>query len=505
MNLSRRSGLLTKADSWISDRIPLPAPPEPALLVAGFRLVLDSRVRFWAGRSVIVGGAPWRVARVDTRARGFLDELIAAGDSGLAALTTQELRVARMLVDRGFAHPQPLPLLAEDVGAITVVVPAFGHTETLRACLASLRGNKVVVVDDGSADESSIADVAGASGARVVRHNRNRGPAAARNSGLGATSGDLVAFVDSDCVVPPEWLERLAAHFADPRVAMVAPRVLPDVAGRSLLARYEATRSSLDMGSQPQQVRPGARLGFVPSAALVVRRAAVTNPSLRYAGAFDEALRLGEDVDLVWRLTDAGWHVRFDPAVVVIHRARTKPREWMLRRFQYGTSAANLAVRHPGRLAPVRVSAWNLAAFALLVHRRPAAALGVAGTASVLVARRLRSARSGAPMLAPVIVFTGLVADVAGLGLALRREWWPVGVGCLLAVRRSRTASAGVGFMLAPIVWEVLRNRPAVDPFRYLVLRFVDDAAYGSGVIVSALRGRNLDPLKPQVRLPRLR
>lgn len=224
---------------------------------------------------------------------------------------------------------------------------------------------------------------------------------AARNTGLKETSGELIAFMDSDCTADPGWLQALSAHFADPLVALVAPRVLPDTSRGGLLARHEVARSALDMGPLQELVKPGARLSFVPSAAIVVRRSAIAG------SGFDESLRVGEDVDLVWRLTDAGWHVRFDPSVRVTHAARTEPVEWITRRFQYGTSAADLAIRHPGLLAPVRASGWNVAALALLAAGRPRTAAVVAASASALLLRHLALAPADA-LLAPVTVATGV-------------------------------------------------------------------------------------------------
>ena len=128
----------------------------------------------------------------------------------------------------------------------------------------------------------------------VVRRETSGGPGAARNEGVGLADTELVAFLDSDCVAPAGWIDQLAGHFDDPRVAAVAPTV------RALDGR----RSLLDMGNRPAEVRPGRPVGYVPSAALLVRRAALPQRP------FDPALRYGEHVDLIWRLIDAGWRVR---------------------------------------------------------------------------------------------------------------------------------------------------------------------------------------------------
>src|ERR1039458_2931975 len=110
-----------------------------------------------------------------------------------------------------------------------------------------------------------------------MRWRRSRpepGPAAARNTGLAAADTPLVAFLDSDCVPRPGWLDPLLPHFADPAVGAVAPRIVPHENGRTWLARYEGASSTLDMGERPSIVRPGSRVPYVPGATLGVRKTA---------------------------------------------------------------------------------------------------------------------------------------------------------------------------------------------------------------------------------------
>ena len=299
----------------------------------------------------------------------------------------------------------------------------------------------------------------------------------------------------------PGWLDPLVGHFDDPRVAAVAPRIRPRSDSTDLLPRYELTRSALDMGSRPELVANGAPLGYLPSATLLVRRTALENLG------FDEELRVGEDVDLVWRLTDSGSLVRYEPASVVTHEIRPQLLDWAGRHFDYGTSAAELDRRHPRRLAPARLSVWNLAIGLLAVGRRPsrglsmAAALGVAGLSAGLLARRLRDSAVD-PMVAPVVVGKGLIAETDAVGHLLRREWWPLGWLALATAPRSRIGRLAAAAMLIPIAREWFTRRPAVDPMRFLALRLIEDASYGSGVITSAIRRLRPGVLLPMVRLP---
>ena len=125
-----------------------------------------------------------------------------------------------------------------------------------------------------------------------------------------------------------------SAHFADAEVVAVAPRVRSQAGDGSVLERYERGRSPLDLGAAEARVAPATRVAYVPSALLVVRRSA-----LEQVGGFDPALRTGEDVDLVWRLVEAGGVVRYEPAVLAWHPPRPGWRAWVGQRVGYGRSA----------------------------------------------------------------------------------------------------------------------------------------------------------------------
>lgn len=237
------------------------------------------------------------------------------------------------------------------------------------------------------------------------------------------------------------------------------------------------------------------RFGFVPSAAIIIRRSAIEG------AAFDEDLRVGEDVDLVWRLIESGWHVRYDPEVVVRHEIRTDPRQWLTRKFEYGTSAPDLDERHPGNLTPARLTAWNVAVLFLLARGKPVAAASVVTAASIALSVTIRSLPRGG-LLAGRVVVQGLLADSASIGLLLRREWWPIGVVALALTPKSRVARLAVATMLVPIGSEWLTRERHLDPIRYTALRLADDASYGTGVIFSSLRARTFGPLLPKMQFP---
>ena len=359
------------------------ADGDRALVPPGVRLAPDSGTRLVAGGSVLVGGSPVRVLRLTPAGARQVAAWFAGAPvpSGASAR-----RLARRLLDAGIAHPDfaasggptgdpgtaGVRSSADRAGAtpagVTVVIPVRDRHAELARCLSGLRDlPRVIVVDDASADPRAIRRIAAAHGAAVIHRPVNGGPAAARNTGLGAADTDFVAFLDSDCVPRPGWLDRLLPHFTDPAVGAVAPRIVPHEDGTGWLARYEGASSTLDMGARPSLVRPGARVSYVPGAALVVRKAASGE-------GFRDGMYVGEDVDFVWRMSAAGWRVRYEPGAVMGHDHRVTFRAWFSRRADYGTSAAALEELHPGAVRPLYASWWTAGAWAAALAGRPVTA-----------------------------------------------------------------------------------------------------------------------------------
>jgi len=470
--------------------------PTDTALPHGMRVRLDRGVRVLDDGRALVGGAPPRLIHLSPAARGVL-----GGRRALTVADPTSRVLARILLDAGAAHPEYEPPDAvPPPTAVTVVVPVKDRTRPLARLLAALSARtspvgEVIVVDDGSTDPGAIAAVAAEHSARVLRHERSRGPAAARNTGLAAARTSFVAFLDSDVVPEPGWLAPLLAAFADPAVALAAPRIvaLPPIEG--WLGRYEAVRSSLDLGPDPALIVPRTRVAYVPSAALLVRTAAV-------GAGFDEAMHVAEDVDLVLRLHAAGWRLRYVPAARVAHDHRTALGPWWRRKAFYGSGAAPLALRHPGSVPPMVLSPWAATVGAALLVARPWAA-GVALVASAVATERL--ARRLDRLARPRAVAARLVALAAAGAVgqtvdAVTRHYWPVAAAAALCSRRARRRVLVVAAVSAVVDWVRHRRRdPRARPGLpgYAAARTLDDIAYGSGLWWGALRHRTLAPLLP--------
>jgi mycofactocin glycosyltransferase len=447
----------------------------------GFRLDLDPTAKQLRD-DLWFGGSPARVLRLTEAGRAAWHEL---QEHGVVDRRTGML--ARRLTDDGIAHPVPPATSAADV---TVVVPAYGRTDDLDRCLAALgTGVPVLVVDDGSPDPDAIAKVCAAHGSTLVRRAVNGGPGAARNTALEHVRSEFVAFVDSDCAPPSGWLAPLLAHLADPQLAAVAPRVTA-CAADTWPGRYSRARSSLDLGDLPARVAPKTRVAYVPTAALVVRRSALLGSDR----AFDETLRVGEDVDLVWRLHAAGRRIRYDPSVCVPHR---EPATWpalLARRFRYGTSAGPLARRHPGSLTPLVLHPWPTLTVAAVLARRPTLAAAAATAAFATTARVLRSADVPTTGLATATA-RAIQQTFLGIGRYATQFAAPGLVGGLV-VRRTRLAAAALLCGPPLAAWAGQRR---LDPVRYSAGMLADDVAYGAGVWVGSVRARTIAPLRPAV------
>ena len=461
----------------------------------GFAVQVDRRVKVLGSGAALLGGSPTRLLRLAPAAQTMLR------GGRLEVHDAQSAQLARTLLDATVAHPRPAS--GPSHRDVTVVIPVRDNASGVQRLVWALRGMRVIVVDDGSAVPIRPSDLdAQRCELQVLRHPSSRGPAAARNTGLQASSTDLVAFLDSDVVPRRGWLEALLGHFCDPAVALVAPRIVALHEPDNLVARYESVRSSLDLGQREAPVVPFGTVSYVPSAAIVCRR-----QTLADVGGFDETLQSGEDVDLCWRFIEAGARLRYEPIALVGHDHRTQLREWFTRKAFYGSSAAPLAVRHPGKTAPLVISGWTLLAWLLL-----AMGSGIGYLASTLVAvltgRRIAKALSSvdtAPKEVAAVTAHGLWAAALQLASAICRHYWPLALVAAVLFKRCRQVVLVAAVVDGVVDWATRHADADGDAHRvgllsYLLLKRLDDIAYGLGLWTGVVRERHLGALKPQIR-----
>lgn len=402
--------------------------------------------------TVVLAGSPLRIFRTTAAGSGVAGRLERGDD-------VEPSRLIDRLLDAGAIHPLPPPgqLATATISDVTVVTPQLGPLHPARP---SDPARPSEVHDDGriTVDDGSRPPLRGAG----LRLDVNSGPAAARNAARSVIDTALVAFLDADVTVADshaDWIEPLLWHFDDPRVALVAPRVAGEVG------------SPLDLGDTPARIRAGTRVSYVPGAALVVRVAA-----LDAVGWFDDGLRFGEDVDLVWRLDQAGWSCRYDPRVEVWHAPRHSWRARLRQHAGYGTSAAPLALRHPHALSPLHVNGATALSWAsLLSGHTIVGAVTAVGSATALH-RKLPDVPRAASF---ALAMRGHLLAGRQLAAAARRVWWPFVVIAAAMSRRWRRVA------LLALVAD-LGSAPT-------------DLAYGWGVWTGMWRRRTWAPIVPKL------
>jgi GT2 family glycosyltransferase len=358
---------------------------------------------------------------------------------------------------------------------VSVVICAYNAAATIDECLRhtcalDYPGLDIVVVDDGSTDETA---------AIVGRHPRARlvaiahaGLSTARNEGLRATSGELIAYLDADAYPTPEWPYYLALAFDGPNVAAAGgPNLAPpsDPPGAQLVAHAPGGPVHVLLSDDRAEHVPGCNMAFW--------REALVN-----LGGFDAVFETaGDDVDVCWRLLDRGWEIGFHPAAFVWHHRRATARAYLRQQCAYGRSEALVEARHPERFTGLGTARWLGTIYtpsgprggSRRIYRGP---FGASPFQSVY-RRKSHGADIANQLGVPVGVMLALSAPLGALSRVLA---WPAAIGvallvafCAINVVRARPpALAGVGQLRAratiaglamaqPLVraWGRMRNR----------------------------------------------
>jgi mycofactocin glycosyltransferase len=272
------------------------------------------------------------------------------------------LAIKGFLVEAGVPSDEWMP-------KVSVIIPVRNRPEDLKRCLESLKqlryqkeNLEIIVVDDGS--EDATVRVAEQYQVTLLQNGSQKGASFCRNRGAKVATGDIFCFIDSDCVVKPNWLRHLVMGFIDDHVSTVGGLVA-SYSDRTHLDRYEQVSSSLHMGKYAQDSRGGDLFFYLPSCNLAMRREVFSK-----AGGFTESMDVGEDVDLCWRIIDAGGVIEYNPAARILHRHRNQIWPFCRRRFEYGTSEPLLQNAHRSRrktihIWPQAILFWGLVAGAI--------------------------------------------------------------------------------------------------------------------------------------------
>ena len=269
-------------------------------------------------------------------------------------LTTRERRPKESFwaVQNAFRAAPYFPL--RRYPKVSVVVASYNGDRTLPACLDSLEAlhypdYEVILVDDGSTD--STREVASRHPrVRYFRHDTNRGLSEARNTGIAVAKGEIVAFTDSDCRADKDWLYYLAGDLLNREFAGIGgPNLLPPEDSPVAAAVMVSPGGPAHVMLTDRQAEhiPGCNMAFFKSA-------------LEDIGGFDPIFRqAGDDVDLCWRLQQAGYKIGFSPAAFVWHFRRSTVGAYLRQQHGYGEAEALLVRKHPEYFNRLGGSLWR--------------------------------------------------------------------------------------------------------------------------------------------------
>jgi O-antigen biosynthesis protein len=222
----------------------------------------------------------------------------------------------------------------------SVIVSTFNGSRTLSKCLESLLrldypNYEVIVVNDGSTD--TTAKIASNYGFRVIT-TENRGLSSARNTGLNAATGEIVAYIDDDAHADPHWLRYLASTFMNTQhVGVGGPNIAPPDDGliAECVAHSPGNPVHILLSDSEAEHIPGCNMAFRKSALAAI-------------GGFDPQFRIaGDDVDVCWRLQQHGWTLGYSPGAMVWHHRRNSIRAYWKQQFNYGKAESFLEKKWP--------------------------------------------------------------------------------------------------------------------------------------------------------------
>jgi len=315
---------------------------------------------------IVFRSKPLRALRINASAFDLLKRC----ETGLSLddecfLGSTPLKSALLLFDRlcqaGLVEWKPPDDLYEPF--VSIIVAVYNRADQIKPCIESLLGldypkskYEIIIVDDASEDDTP--EVVAGYDVRLVRMEENSGQSAARNVGVGLAKGEIVAFVDSDCIAEADWLRELVPYFQDSRNALVGGYVA-SFYQESFLDKYEEAKSPLNMGEELLTGLGEESDFYVPTCNMLVSKEAYLR-----VGGLDKDLRVGEDVDFCWKLKEEGFRLVYVPRGRVRHKHRNRFIEVCKRRFDYGTSEPVLYARHA---AIYKHYPWQLSCMAVFV------------------------------------------------------------------------------------------------------------------------------------------
>jgi cellulose synthase/poly-beta-1,6-N-acetylglucosamine synthase-like glycosyltransferase len=249
-------------------------------------------------------------------------------------------------------YTAPLPPALPEYPKVSVIVCAYNAERTMDSCLASLKelnypNYEVIVVNDGSSDRT-LQITQRYDYVRLI-NQENKGLSVARNVGMTAATGEIVAYTDSDCMADPDWLTYLVAKFLSSGLAAVGgPNLSPpeDSLVPACVAVSPGVPTHILLSDEVAEHIAGCNMAFRRQ---VLQEINGFNPIFRTAG---------DDVDICWRLQDRGYTIGFSPAAIVWHFRRNTVAAYLKQQQGYGKAEALVYFQHPYRFNLLGQPSW---------------------------------------------------------------------------------------------------------------------------------------------------
>ncbi|MBN2460515.1 MAG: glycosyltransferase [Candidatus Cloacimonetes bacterium] len=245
--------------------------------------------------------------------------------------------------------------------SVSIIVPVRNSEDNIGYCLQSLidldyPDYEIIVVDNNSTDNTRqiIVDYPAA-----VLSEKNIGAYLARNKGIAAARGEIIAFTDADCRVDRNWLQMLVRHYRSKDVGGVGGNLLPfspsnlieEFLSLGKLRIYHSSRIS-SIGTQGKHFLShglgSANMSFRKSVLTMVKN---FNPHLA---------DFGGDYDLTWRVQRAGYNIIYDPEAIVYHRMRNSIYSMLSQFHAFGKELPHLLVEQPGNYSYLQIKTYLL-------------------------------------------------------------------------------------------------------------------------------------------------
>jgi mycofactocin system glycosyltransferase len=412
------------------------------------------------------------------------------------------------LVRKGYLSQEGSDPMAE-LPPVSVIIPVRNRPKDIAACLESLdrviyprEKMDVIVVDDASTDDTP--EVVARFPAKLISLKDRRQAPSCRNTGAAAAKGEILAFIDSDCLADPLWLKGLVPAFENPEVGVVGGLVDSAMVGNGL-DRYEQVKSSLKIASWFKRSDGAERFFYVPSCNLLARR-----DLFFQLGGFREDFLVGEDVDFCWRAEDQGRLIDYQPVGKVFHRHRNRIKDFCIRRFEYGTSEPLLQQRHDSRvkrfvLLPAPALFWALIFLSFVTGSLISFGLGwlwalANGGVKFIRLRKRRLPIGFMPLLFSVLRSYGAFLYHC---CAFVSRYYAIWALFFLPYSPKVSGVIACAHLLTGTT-EFFAKRPRLNPFSFLFFFSAEQISYQTGVWWGCLKRGFFAPVNPSLafRLP---